>query len=334
MSRSTSLSSLARAALLCAALTACAAMGATAVQAQRGFPERPIHLIVPQAPGSATDLLARSVAAEAEGAIGQKIIIENKPGAAFTIGLDLVARAAPDGYTIGMGPVGALAISPNMIAKMPYDILRDFQPIVQLTRGHLLLAVSPKSSIHSVRELIAEAKKYPGKLTNASSASGSPGHVGGELFKVMAGVNIVHVPYRGGGPMISDLIGGQIHATVNGKSVLNQHIRSGKVRALGVAAAERWSNMKDVPTLIEAGYLDAPYDTIFGMVAPAGVPKPIVDKLNAVINAALRSDEMRASLDKIGIEPKITTPEEFAAMIAEEAPRWGEAVRLTGIKVQ
>ena len=130
---------------------------------------------MPQAPGSATDLLARSVAAEVEQILNQKIVIENKPGAAFTIGLDLVARAAPDGYTLGMGPVGALAISPNMIAKMPYDILRDFQPVAQLTRGHLLLAVAPKSNIHSVKELIAEAKKYPGKLTNASSACGSPG---------------------------------------------------------------------------------------------------------------------------------------------------------------
>ena len=166
--------------------------------AQGSFPDKPIRLIVPQAPGAATDLLARSVAAEIEIFLNQKIIVENKPGAGFTIGLDIVAKAAPDGYTLGMGPVGALAISPNMVAKMPYDVLRDFQPIAQLTRGHLLLAVSPKSNIRSVQELIAEAKKYPGKLTNASSANGSPGHVGGELFKVMTGTEIVHVPYRGG----------------------------------------------------------------------------------------------------------------------------------------
>src|SRR5204862_3807068 len=178
-------------------LAACATWMSGA-SAQGSYPERPIRLIVPQAPGSATDLLARSVAAEVEQFLNQKIIIENRPGAAFTIGLDLVARAAPDGYTLGAGPIGALAISPNMVAKMPFDVLRDFQPVVQLTRGHLLVAVAPKSNIHSVRELIAEAKKYPGKLTNASSASGSPGHVAAELFKVMAEVNIVHVPYRGG----------------------------------------------------------------------------------------------------------------------------------------
>src|SRR5262245_10912653 len=176
------------------ALSVLGAASLSPVSAQSRFPEKPIRMIVPQAPGSSTDLLGRSVAAELEQILNQKIAIENKPGAAFTIGLDLVARAAPDGYTIGMGPVGALAISPNMVPKMPYDVVRDFQPIAQLTRGHLLLAVAPKSNFHSVQDLIAEAKKYPGKLTNASSASGSPGHVGGELFKFMADVKIVHVP--------------------------------------------------------------------------------------------------------------------------------------------
>src|SRR5215813_11230776 len=150
--------------------------------AKADYPDKPIRLIVPQAPGSSTDVLARLLASELAPIIGQSIVIENKPGAAFTIGLDLVAKSAPDGYTIGMGPVGALAISPNMMAKVPYDVERDFQPIMLTTRGHLLLAVSPKSAFHSVQDVIDEAKRNPGKLTNASSASGSPGHVGAELF--------------------------------------------------------------------------------------------------------------------------------------------------------
>src|SRR5882724_3326155 len=175
--------------------------------AQAEFPDKPIRPIVPQAPGSATDTLARLIIAELAPILGQTIVIENKPGAAFTIGLDLVAKAAPDGYTLGMGPVGALAISPNMIAKVPYNVERDFQPVMLATRGHLLLTVSPKSQFHSVRDIIEEAKRNPGKLTNSSSASGSPGHVAGELFKVMTGTDIVHVPYRGGANATSDLIG-------------------------------------------------------------------------------------------------------------------------------
>src|SRR5262245_18839598 len=180
------------------------------VAARAEFPDKPIRLVVPQAPGSATDTLARLLFAEFGPMIGATIVIENRPGAAFTIGLDLVAKSAPDGYTLGMGPVGALAISPNMIAKVPYNVERDFSPIMLATRGHLLLAVSPKSPIRSVKELIEAAKQNPGKLTNASSASGSPGHVGAELFKVMTGTHIVHVPYRGGAAALTDLLAGRV----------------------------------------------------------------------------------------------------------------------------
>ena len=174
----------------------------------------------------------------------------------------------------------------------------------------------------TVQEMVAQARATPGKF-NYGSAIGIGPHFVFELFKNKAKVDIIHVPYRGGGPMITDLIGGQIHATVNGKSVLRQHIATGKVRALGVSAAQRWDDMKDVPTLMEVGFLDAPYDTLFGIVAPAGVPAPIVERLNAVINEGLRSAEMRAGLEKLGIEPYVTTPAEFAKLVAEEAPRWG-----------
>ena len=255
--------------------------------AQAQFPNKPIRLIVPQAPGSATDLLARSVSAEIEQVLNQKIIIENKPGAAFTIGLDLVAKAAPDGYTLGMGPVGALAISPNMVAKMPYDILRDFQPIAQLTRGHLLLAVAPNSTIRSVQELIAEARKNPGKLTNASSASGSPGHVGGELFKVMTGTNIVHVPYRGGAAAMNDLIAGHVQLMFESLNSIAPHARSGTVRGLAVSGARRSPLFPELPTIAEAGVpgYDAP--TWSGIVGPAKMPREIVMRLNEAINQAL-----------------------------------------------
>ena len=174
------------------------------------FPDHPIRFIVPQAAGSATDTVARILAAELSKELGQQLIVDNRPGGALTIGLDLVAKSPPDGYTIGMGPIGALAITRHMVAKLPYDIERDFQPIAMIARGHLLLAVSPKLPVHSVKELIDYAKKNPGKLTNASSSNGSPGHVGGELFKWMTGTDIVHVPYRGGAPAITDLIAGHV----------------------------------------------------------------------------------------------------------------------------
>ena len=190
------------------------------------YPDKPIRMIVPQAPGSATDTAARILAAEMVTQLGQQIIIENRPGGGFTIGLDIVAKAAPDGYTIGMGPVGAVAISPNMMAKLPYDIEKDFQPVALITNGHLLLAVSPKLAVGSVAELVAFAKANPGKLTNASSANGSPGHVGGELFKLMTGTQIVHVPYKGGALAINDLMAGQIDVMF--ESLRSEERRVGK----------------------------------------------------------------------------------------------------------
>jgi tripartite-type tricarboxylate transporter receptor subunit TctC len=310
------------------------AMYPAAAVAEGKFPEKPIRLIVPQAPGSATDLLARSVAAEVEQFLGQRIIIENKPGAGFTIGLDLVAKAAPDGYTLGMGPVGALAISPNMVAKMPYDILRDFQPVAQLTRGHLLLAVAPKSNIHSVKELIAEAKKHPGKLTNASSASGSPGHVGGELFKVMTGTNILHVPYRGGAAAMNDLIAGHVQLMFESLNSIAPHARSGAVRGLAVSGSKRSPMFKDLPTVAEAGVpgYDAP--TWSGIVGPAKMPREIVMRLNEAINKALASPAFIDRFGKIGDEPAGGLPEEFGETIRVELAKWADVVKRSGAKLE
>src|SRR5262249_48684216 len=181
---------------------------ATAAAAQ--YPDRPIRLVVPQAAGSATDTVARILGAELAKELGQQIVVDNRPGGALTIGIDVTAKAAPDGYTIGMGPIGALAITRHMVSKLPYDIERDLQPIALVTHGHLLLAVAPTLPVQSVADLIAYSKADPGKLLNASSSNGSPGHVGGELFKFMTGTNIVHVPYRGGSLAINDLIAGHV----------------------------------------------------------------------------------------------------------------------------
>jgi tripartite-type tricarboxylate transporter receptor subunit TctC len=324
-----------RAHALATLLASCAAwMFPCAASSQGGFPDKPIRLVVPQAPGSATDLLARSVSAEVEQFLNQKIVIENKPGAAFTIGLDIVAKAAPDGYTLGMGPVGALAISPNMMAKMPYDILRDFQPIAQLTRGHLLLAVSPKSNLRSVQDVIAEAKKYPGKLTNASSANGSPGHVGGELFKVMTGTNIVHVPYRGGAAAMNDLIAGHVQLMFESLNSIAPHARTGAVRGLAVSGARRSPMFKELPTVAEAGVpgYDAP--TWSGIVGPAKMPRPIVMRLNEAINKALASPAFIERFGQIGDEPAGGLPEDFAETIRVELAKWADVVKRSGAKLE
>jgi tripartite-type tricarboxylate transporter receptor subunit TctC len=303
-----------------------------AVQAA-DYPDHPIRFIVPQAAGSATDTVARILAAELSKELGQPVIVDDRPGGALTIGLDLVAKSPPDGYTIGMGPIGALAITRHMVAKLPYNIERDFQPIAMVARGHLLLAVSPKLPIHSVKELVDYAKKNPGKLTNASSSNGSPGHVGGELFKYMTGTEIVHVPYRGGAPAITDLIAGHVDIMFESLQSIATFARDGKVRALGVSGATRSPAFPDLPTIGESvpGYL-AP--TWTGVIAPAGVPKPIVVKLNAAINKALASEAFKEKFAKIGDEPVGGTPEEFAATIKADSAKWEEVVRRSGARLE
>ena len=209
------------------------------------FPDKPIRLVVPQAAGSATDVVARLLGAELGTQLGQTIVVDNRPGGALTLGLDLTAKSAPDGYTLCMGPIGALAITRHMVAKLPYDIERDFQPIALVSRGHLLLAVAPSLPVSSVAELITHAKKNPGVLTNASSSNGSPGHVGGELFKFMTGTNIVHVPYKGGAQAINDLIAGHVQLmfeslnSISGTRQVGQGARAGCERAAALAGVPR-----------------------------------------------------------------------------------------------
>jgi tripartite-type tricarboxylate transporter receptor subunit TctC len=317
-----------------AAMLVAGMMAAGAAAAQSQYPDKPIRLIVPQAPGSATDTLARLIIAEFAPIIGQTIVIENKPGAAFTIGLDLVAKSAPDGYTLGMAPVGAIAISPNMIAKVPYNVERDFQPVMLATRGHLLLAVSPKSPFHSVRDIIEAARRDPGKLTNASSASGSPGHVGAELFKVMTGTNIVHVPYRGGAAATSDLIAGHVDIMFESLNSIAPHAKSGEVRALAVSGARRSPGFPELPTVAEAGVpgYDAP--TWSGVVGPAGMPREIVMKLNTALNRVVTTPAFIQRFGVIGDEPAGGTPEEFGALIRNEVAKWADVIKRSGAKLE
>jgi len=310
---------------------AVALLFATGAAAQ--YPERPIRFIVPQAPGSATDTVARILAPEMSKRLGQQVVVDNRPGGALTIGIEATAKAAPDGYTIGMGPIGAMAITRHMVSKLPYDIERDLQPIALVTRGHPLLAVSPSLPVTSVRELIDYAKKHPEKLVNASSSNGSPGHVAGELFKYMTGTAIVHVPYKGGAMAINDLMAGHVQVMWESLNSIAQHARSSKVRALAVSGARRSPGFPELPTIAEAGVPGYEAGTWTGVIGPAGLPRPVLERLNAAVNAAIRSPIFVERFASIGDEPAGGTPEEFSALIRRDSTRWAEVVKRSGAKI-
>jgi tripartite-type tricarboxylate transporter receptor subunit TctC len=305
-----------------------------AASAHAEYPERPIRLIVPQAPGSATDNAARLLAAVLGPELGQAVLVEDRPGGALTIGLDLVAKAAPDGYTLGMGPIGALAITRHMVKQLPYVIERDFQPITVVARGQMLLAISPQLPVNSVKELIDYAKAHPGKLTNASSSNGSPGHVGAELFKYVTDTNIVHVPYRGGAPAIQDLMSGRVDLMFESLQSITPFAQAGKVHALAVTGDHRSPAFPDLPTIAEAGVPGYDAATWTGVIAPAGVPRAIVDKLNVAINKAIKSQAFLTKFATMSDEPGGGTPEDFAALIKMDSAKWGDLIKRAGITLE
>ena len=288
---------------------------------------------MPQAAGSATDNIARLVAPGIAKDLGQPVVVDNRPGGALTIGIDAVAKAAPDGYTIGMGPVGALAITRHMVQKLPYDIERDLQPVALITTGYMLLAASPKAPFTTVRELIDYAKRNPGKLSNASSSNGSPGHVSGELFKYMTGTDIVHVPYKGGAPAIADLIAGNVQLMFESTNSIAPHVKQGRVRALAVTGAHRARSLPDVPTMVEAGVPGYEVSAWTGVIAPAGLPRPILERLNAAVNAAINEPMAKERLGQLGSEGGGGTPEDYANLIRRDSAKWADVVKRSGAKI-
>jgi tripartite-type tricarboxylate transporter receptor subunit TctC len=321
----------------CAALALLVLAGGAAAQSSaqsfERYPERPIRLIVPQAAGSATDNVSRLLAPELGRQLGANVVVENRPGGALTIGIDAVAKSAPDGYTLGQGPVGALAITRHMVAKLPYDIERDLQPVAIVTTGYMLLAVSPSSSFRSVAELVDYAKRNPGKLSNASSSNGSPGHVSGELFKYMTGTEIVHIPYKGGAPAIADLIAGNVQLMFESTNSIAPHVRNGRVRALAVTGSKRSLSLPEVPTLQEAGVPGYEVNAWSGVIAPAGLPRPILERLNKAINAAIVAPGTKERFAQLGSEGGGGTPEEFAELIRRDSAKWADVVRRSGARI-
>lgn len=323
-----SFSSLARAAVLAAT-----ALGfATSAQAQ-SYPNKPIRLVVPYAPGGATDIIGRAAAAELSKTMGQPVTVDNRPGAGGNLGSEMVAKSPPDGYTMLVSPSSLHGITPFLYSKLNYDPNRDLAPAIVLGAFANVLVVNPSVKANSVSELIALIRSQPGKFTYASSGSGSTIHMSGEMFKSMLGLDIVHVPYKGSGPALVDLIGGQVHLMFDNIPSAIVHIRSGKLRALATTGPKRALSLPDLPTMIEAGLPGYVSTAWFGLALPAGTPSDIIARINAEGQKATRAPEFIKRMNDLGYEIVGGTADQMAAMIQEEVRRWGPVVKASGAKV-
>lgn len=302
-----------------------------AAQAQ-DLPNKPIHVVIAFPPGGPTDFVGRLVADKVKDLLGQTIIIENKPGANGAIGADYVAKAAPDGTTLFLTTVGAVAITPNMRSDLPYNTLRDFAPVTMVVLNSTVLVVRADSPINSAKEFVAMAKSKNGDLPLASTGVGSTTHLAFELFAKSAGFKYVHVPYRGAAPAVTDLLGGQVQAFFGDAPVVMPQIRGGKVKALGVASGQRNPQLPNVPTLAEQGYPNTTSDNWYGLLAPAKTPPAVLAKLNDAFAKAINDPVVKQKLLDSGAVPAATTPEQFGKMLKDEIEKWGKVVRENGIK--
>ena len=300
--------------------------------AQTPYPSKPIRLIVPFTPGGSTDILARSIGQELTKAWGQSVIIDNVPGAGGSIGADKVAKAPADGYTLLMGHIGTLAVNPSLYPKLPYNPVKDFAPVAWVARVPNILVVNSAVPVKSVQDLVAYAKSKPGQLSYGSGGNGSAANLATEYFKMQTGTAIVHIPYRGTAPAVTDLIGGQIQLVFTGAPAVLGHIKSGQLHALAVSSPKRLDAMPDLPTVAESGYKNFEADQWYGVVAPAGTPKDIVQKLNAQINVALNSPELKKRLSAEGAIATPESPEAFGKLIANEIARWQPVISSGRVK--
>ena len=318
--------------ILCAGMLL--TLAATAAQAQ-AYPARPIRFVVPYAPGGPLDLIARAIGQKLTEATGQPVVVDNKPGAGGNIGADIVAKAAPDGYTIVMGAVATHAINPTLYPKIPYDPVKDFTPVAMVAVVPNVLVVNPALPVKSVKELIDFAKARPSYLNFASGSTGSTGHLAGELFNALAGVQMVHIPYKGGAPAMADLLAGQVQLMFDNLANALPQVKAGKLRALAVTTAQRSAFAPDLPTLAEAGVPGFDLTTWFGIFLPGNAPRDIVLRLNTEINKALSAPDMKDRLEKMGAEPPANnTPERFAAFIKVEFDKYARVIKASGAKVE
>lgn len=319
-----------RAAVL-AALTALCAVSASPTQAQ-DYPTRPIRVLIAFPPGGPTDFVGRLIADKMSTLLGQRVYIENKPGANGTVGADNIAKADPDGYSLFLTTAGAVTISPHIIANIPYDSLRDFAPIAEVVTNTTVLVVSPKMAIKTAKELVALAKQKPGAISFASTGIGSTTHLAQVLLADAAGASFLHVPYRGAAPMLTDLLGGQVQVVAADLTVLMSQIEAGTVVPIGAAADRRNQNIPDVPTLAEQGYPNTDASNWYALLAPAKTPTALIKKLNDAVNVALDDPDIRGKIVKSGAVPVGGTPEALGKFMRAEYDKWGRVVRDHGIK--
>jgi tripartite-type tricarboxylate transporter receptor subunit TctC len=319
-------------ALLMKGLFAALLAVAPGVTLAQDFPNKPIKLIVPFPPGGPNDIIARVVGQKMASILGQPVLIDNRGGAGGVLGTDAVAKASPDGYTIAITSAGALAISTSMQEKLPYDSLKDLKPVTLVATVPELLVVATSVPAKTLGELIALAKAKPGQLNFASSGPGSMPHLAGELLRISAKIDIVHVPYRGAAPAVNDLLGQQVQMVFLDLPVLLPQVSAGKVRPIAVGSKVRVSSLKDVPTTAEAGFPDVRAENWYGMVAPAATPPDVVAKLNKAAVEAMKDREVQEKLSSQGATLAGGTPEEFATFIRSEIDKWGSVAKAAGIK--
>ncbi|QOL49041.1 Bug family tripartite tricarboxylate transporter substrate binding protein [Massilia litorea] len=309
--------------------TGALALAPFAAQAQ-AFPSKALTIVVPFSAGGTTDILARVVGQYMAKDLGQPVIIDNRAGAGGNIGAQMVARAAPDGYTLLMGTVGTHAINQSLYKKMPFDPIKDFAPITRVALVPNLLVANPSQPFKTVKELIAYAKANPGKVSFASSGSGTSIHLSGEMFQQMAGVEMQHIPYKGSAPALTDLLGGQTAIMFDNMPSVISHVRAGKLRPIAVTTPTRSPALPDVPTIAESGVPGYSATSWFGILAPANTPAPVIAKLNASILKALADPEVKKKLAEQGAEPHGEKPEQFAEFIRSETAKWGQTVKVSG----
>lgn len=311
------------------ALVAAALCTPWVVRAQGG---KPLRIVVPFTPGGSTDILARALAPKLSQALGQNVIVDNKPGAGGSLGAGEAAKAEPDGHTLLMGHIGTLGVNPSMYPKLPYDALKSFVPVAFVARVPNVLVVNAASPIRSLKDLVEAARARPGRLTYSSGGNGSAAHITFEFLKLKAKIFMLHIPYRGTAPSVTDVLAGVVDCTFTGAPALIPHVKSGRLRALAVSSPQRIAVLPDVPTVAESGYPGFEADQWYGLVAPAGTPAAVVARLNAEVNKALALPDVAQQLAVEGAVPVPTTPQAFGDLIRREIPRWAEVVKAGNVK--
>jgi tripartite-type tricarboxylate transporter receptor subunit TctC len=304
------------------------------VGAAEQFPTRPIRVVVPYAPGGNVDISARYIAPPLAEVLGQTVVVDNRPGAGGNLGASLVAKSTPDGYTLLVGSSGPLSVNPVIFKNLPYDSLKDFAPISTVQAVPLVLLASPKSGFNSVADVVAAAKARPGKVTMASAGAGTTNHFAIELFAQMAGVKVLHVPYKGSGPALSELLGGQVETMVDQLAASMGHIKDGRLKVLAVTTTQRSAVLPNVPTLDELGYKGFQASTLLGLLAPAGTPKPVVAKLNTAVRKVMDNNAVAERFRSLGASPGASSPEEFSIRIRDELAQWRALAKKLDLKFE